>query len=645
MLPSSGKGKGILSMETMAGRIPKLLVVLALLVAALVIAPTKAHGAPNNYVTLPDGTQIAVNVRLPDNYVAGSKYPTLFEMSGYDGGSAQGGTLLNDFGLQDVPVLPASDSRQITERFNGQYVTIHASVRGTGCSSGEFDLFSGQSAEDGKYIIDQWIPNQSWSNGNVAYIGHSYGGITGFRIAETQPAHLRAISVSGLIDDMYRGITYPGGVANYGFPLAWAGGIRLAYDLLGGTAPGILRDETDQEVEDRRIRCANNQLEKRRTILDDPIIQGLTDTDSEWMRARSLITLVDRINVPIHITGAYQDEQTGPRGPTHLWEQVRGVPKRLILTNGDHNTQNPAYASVEVWGDRKAWIDHFMGVTAHTEFGSVTADRTSVRMLLETHRDAAGALISNGKIDSTTFPFPTTTWKNYYLRGNRGLSTAPPSLFDAASDVYLSGSRREAWSYQAGPAFGPPFTTLDGPDEVAYRTEPMTTNTLLAGPITANLFVSATSIDTELFVQLIDEAPDGARTYLQRGMLRASHRAIDPSRSDYAGSVLYRPYRPHTTAQLLTPGAVYEYLVEVFPVGHVFRPGHRLLVKISAPPILDSFYAYVPKTTPGINTVFHTPAQPSRLVLPLVPLAGAGLGPALACGAQEAVRCIAAPNG
>ena len=54
--------------------------------------------------------------------------------------------------------------------------------------------------------------------------------------------------------------------------------------------------------------------------------------------------LVDRINVPIHITGAYQDEQTGPRGPTHLWEQVRGVPKRLILTNGDHNTQNPAYA-------------------------------------------------------------------------------------------------------------------------------------------------------------------------------------------------------------------------------------------------------------------------------------------------------------
>lgn len=68
-------------------------------------------------------------------------------------------------------------------------------------------------------------------------------------------------------------------------------------------------------------------------------------------------------------------------------------------------------------------------------------------------------------------------------------------------------------------------------------------------------------------------------------------------------------------------------------------------MKVSAPPILDSFYAYVPKTLPGVNTVFHTPARPSHLTLPVVPLAGAGLGPELPCGAQEAVRCIPAPNG
>jgi putative CocE/NonD family hydrolase len=89
---------------------------------------------------------------------------------------------------------------------SNEYVTVHASVRGTGCSSGEFDLFSWRSALDGKEIIDNWIPNQPWSDGAVGLLGHSYGGITGFMVAATQPQHLKAATLSGLIDDLYRGI-------------------------------------------------------------------------------------------------------------------------------------------------------------------------------------------------------------------------------------------------------------------------------------------------------------------------------------------------------------------------------------------------------------------------------------------------------
>ncbi len=620
--------------------------VVALLAALLLArAARPAAAAPNNYVTMPDGVQLAIHVRLPDGYVEGRRYPTLFEMSGYDGGSAEGGTLVNDLGLDDVPVLPASDSRQLTERFNQQYVTVHASVRGTGCSGGEFDLFSTKSADDGKYIIDQWMPTQPWFNGDVAIMGHSYSGITGTMIATRRPQHLRAITVSGLIDDVYRGITYPGGISNYGFPLAWTGAIRPAYDLLGGTLPGIFREEEPDDVEDRRIRCANNQLTKRRTVLDDPLVQGLGDTDSEWFRSRSLITDVERINVPTHITGAYQDEQTGPRGPTHLWENVQGVPKRLVLTNGDHNTQNPAYAGPEVWTDRKAWIDHFMGVAADARFGTVAEDRTSVTVLLETHRDGADVLVSNGRIESTTFPLPNTAWTRYHLRSGGRLTPAVPGAGETGFTTYASGSRRQAWSYQAGPSFGPPFSTEDGPDEAMFRTDPMSAPMAVVGPVTATLFAGATSVDTEFFVQLIDEAPDGSRTYLQRGMLKASHRAIDTTKSDYAGGVLYRPWRPHTNPQLIQPARIYKYDVEVFPLGHVFRPGHRLIVKVSAPPILDSFYAYVPKTLPGVNTLYHNGFFRSHLTLPIVPLAGVALGPELPCGAQEAVRCIPNSNG
>ena len=173
-----------------------------------------------------------------------------------------------------------------------------------------------------------------------------------------------------------------------------------------------------------------------------------------------------------------------------------------------------------------------------------------------------------------------------------------------------------------------------------YRSAPMATNTAVVGPITATVHMTSTAPDTELFVQLVDEGPDGSRTYLQRGLLRASHRAIDAAKSDYFNGTLYRPHRPHTSADLITPGQAYEYLVEVFPVGHVFRPGHKIVFKVTAPPAVDSFYAYVPKRAPAVNTVLHDAAHPSKLNLPLVPLTGVTLGPELGCGQQEAVRCI-----
>jgi len=626
----------------------RIAIALALLVGVAAVqavaGPTGPAGAaPNNYVTMPDGVSIAVNVRLPDGYQAGRRYPTVFEMSGYDGGSADGGTLLNDFGLSEVPLLPSDDSRQLSKMFNKQYVTVHASVRGTGCSGGEFDLFSRKSAEDGKYLIDQFIARQSWSNGDVALLGHSYGGITGFMIAATRPQHLRAATLSGLIDDLFRGITYPGGVSNYGFPLAWTGGIRLAYDLLGGVAPGILRPEGPDDVAHRREICANNTLTKRRTIFEDPLVQGLNETDSEWFRARSLITYVKQINVPMHITGAYQDEQTGPRF-AHLWEQVAGVPKRLVLSNGDHGTSSTSTGTEEVKADRKAWVDHFMKVKASSRFGTVTQDKRSVTTLLETHRTSTGKLVANGRVESATFPLEQSTYTDYYMRAGGGLTTAKPGATEAPSDSYVSATRRQAYSYQAGPSFGPPFTTADGPDELRYATAPMRANTAIVGPITATLHLSTLAPDTELFVQLIDEGPDGSRTYLQRGLLKASHKAIDATKSDYRNGRMYRPWRPHTNPQLVTPGAVNEYLVEVFPVGHVLRTGHRLMVKISAPPVIDSFYAYVPKVAPTVNTLHHSVAKPSRISLPLVPLSGVALGPALPCGGLEAVRCTAAPN-
>lgn len=612
-------------------------VVPALLLGGLLVlvAAPDSPAAPDTFVTVDDGVRIAVGIQFPKGYDPARTYPTIFEMSGYDGASAQGGTLAKDYG---IPGLPQEDSRQVTGRWEDNYVTVHASARGTGCSGGEFDLFSWRTALDGKFIIDNWIPQQSWSNGDVAIVGHSYGGITGFMVAATQPQHLRAVSVSGLIDDLYRGMVYPGGVSNYGFPLLWTGAIRPVYDVGGGLLPGLVRPPDGNDDPDRREQCAGTAATKSRTVTNEPLVQGLSSTDNDWYRSRSLITYADKINVPLHITGAYQDEQTGPRGPTHLWERATNAPyRRLLLLNGNHDAQNPGATGPEVWQDRKAWIDHFL-------LGSGKNPKpTSVTVLWEYHRvGGTGELVSNGRTDDTTFPLRTTRFTNWYLQPGGGLSTARPG---DASFSYVSGSPRQSWSYQAGPTAGSPITTADGPDQVVFRSEPVTTPLAIAGPVTATLSLSSTAPDTDLFVQLADDDADGNRTFLQRGMLKASQRRIDADKSDYfvQGNqrILYRPWRPHTNTELVTPGTVTDYLIEIFPIGHVFRPGHRLVVIVSAPPAVDSYYAYAPQRAPAaINTLYVGATRLSRIMLPVVPTPA--LGDEIPCGQQDAVRCVPA---
>ena len=54
-----------------------------------------------------------------------------------------------------------------------------------------------------------------------------------------------------------------------------------------------------------------------------------------------------------------------------------------------------------------------------------------------------------------------------------------------------------------------------------------------------------------------------------------------------------------------------DYLIDIFPVGHVFLPGHELVVKVHAPPADDNDYNYIQKTLPGENTLHFGPGTPA----------------------------------
>jgi len=62
-----------------------------------------------------------------------------------------------------------------------------------------------------------------------------------------------------------------------------------------------------------------------------------------------------------------------------------------------------------------------------------------------------------------------------------------------------------------------------------------------------------------------------------------------------------------------------QYLIDIFPVGHVFLPGHELVVKVHAPPLDDNDYTYIQKTLPSQNTL-HYGLGRTRLTLPIIPM-------------------------
>ena len=146
-------------------------------------------------------------------------------------------------------------------------------------------------------------------------------------------------------------------------------------------------------------------------------------------------------------------------------------------------------------------------------------------------------------------------------------------------------------------------------------------------------------------MQVIDRDPQGNLSYLQRGLLRASFRAIDPLRSDriaggpLAGTI-YRPYHLFTNPQDVLPGQTNKYDIEVFPIGYVFRPGHELLIQIYAPPAMDEFYAYGSGQPPSINTILSDRAHPSSILLPFMPVIPPVHAQAPTCGSQTGVRCV-----
>jgi len=167
-------------------------------------------------------------------------------------------------------------------------------------------------------------------------------------------------------------------------------------------------------------------------------------------------------------------------------------------------------------------------------------------------------------------------------------------------------------------------STQSPPTSTTYTTAPFTSARTLAGPISATVYASATTTDTEWVVEVEDVAPDGSSRPLTEGALLGSLRSVDNALSWVSpdGAFLL-PYHPYTqaSAKPVTPGQVTRYDIEVFPTFDTIVAGHSLRVTISSvdTPHLQPIPSQVANLVGGVYQIQRSPRAPSAVEVSFLP--------------------------
>ncbi|HEY8414755.1 MAG TPA: CocE/NonD family hydrolase, partial [Thermaerobacter sp.] len=224
--------------------------------------------------------------------------------------------------------------------------------------------------------------------------------------------------------------------------------------------------------------------------------------------------------------------------------------------------------------------------------------------------------------DEHEWPLARTRWTKFYLRsggransrfGDGVLSTEPPAT-DEPPDVYLYDPARPV------PFITDPLSSqIGGPDDysaietrgdvLVYSTPPLDRDVEVTGPVNLVLYASSSAVDTDFMAKLVDVHPNGFCQRLCDGIVRARFReGMDKE-------------------VFMEPGKVYRFEIDLWNTAQVFKRGHRIRLEIasSAFPKYDRNLntgeplATSTRMVVAENRVWHTPAWPSHLILPIIP--------------------------
>jgi putative CocE/NonD family hydrolase len=528
--------------------------------------------------------------------------------------------------LQRTPYDKRNSAEFAFRAAENGFVAIIQDVRGRYTSDGDWYTFKHES-DDG-YDTVEWAAALPYSNGKVGMWGGSYVGATQMLAAIAHPPHLAGICPVVTASNYHDGWTYQGGAFEQWFNQSWTSG--LAQDTLNRT---VVKN-TNAVLGAPKLPLADYPLFN----FSDPSAAPVSTAslapyfldwlahpsyDEYWKQLAVEEHYAD-ITVPVlHIAAWYDIFQGGSLRnyagiKAHGGSDAARRGQHLLVTIGGHAGTGrkigdmdfgPAAAEFDENDLTLKWYQYlFQG--AQNEFSGKPV-RIFVMGANQWREEDDWPL---ARAQSTKYFLHSSKSANS-LRGDGSLSLATPRSEPADHYVYDPSNPAptiggplccDGQHLAPGPRDQRPVEARD--DVLIYTTPAFSQDTEVTGPVSLELFAQSSAVDTDFEAKLVDVAPDGFAQNLTEGIIRARYR------------------NSQEKPELMNPGQVYKFNIDLWSTGNVFLKGHALRLEISSSnfPRFDrnlntgETQATARRYVSATNTVFHDAEHPSTLILPVV---------------------------
>ncbi|MEM7182112.1 MAG: CocE/NonD family hydrolase [Spirochaetota bacterium] len=558
--------------------------------------------ASSQYVTMQDGTKIAVDIIRPKKK---GKFPAVFILTRY--------WRSFDLVLSPPPgAVPESIYSELVKFLAKRGIAVVVvDVRGTGASTGTWPHpWSAKEIQDYGELAD-WVARQDWCNGNVGATGDSYFGSSALLLAASGSKAVKAVAPRFIEYDVYRDILMPGGMLAKGFMAEWQKQIsRQDANVVPGSFPwiarvmvkGVLPVYGQEKTMDLALQAHKQNTDvfaaaEKITFRDD--IFGGVPVDN--FSVHSFQKKIEESGVQIFVWGSWMDSGTG----------------RSVL-RVFRNWKNPVMGLVGPWSHTGSEYSGPFPDRDRPDVAYLYQLNAITKFFLDTLRD--GKTIQRtlhyytyGKETwekSATWPLKTKK-QTFYLNKNKLTDSPTKSSSNETLPITLqatTGTHNRWLTQMTREEVVYPDLSKKG---LVYQSEPFSEQTEITGTPVLHTYIKANQKDAAIFAYL-ELIEDGKPRYLSEGGFRAIHAKL-------AEQPIYPEAEPSHTykradAQELQPGKITKLSFGLLPISVVAKKGSAIRLVLRSH---DSIF--VPVNTKGSQISIHSSKeQPSALELPVV---------------------------